>query len=39
MVCCLRLGLGSFILAKKTWDEFVVRAQCFPSNPRQMSKG
>ncbi|GJY29555.1 ty3-gypsy retrotransposon protein, partial [Tanacetum coccineum] len=33
MVCVLRLGLGSFILAKKTWDEFVVRAQCFPSNP------
>ncbi|GJZ27071.1 hypothetical protein Tco_0571324 [Tanacetum coccineum] len=33
MVCVARLGLLSFIAAERTWDEFVVSAQCFPSNP------
>ncbi|GJT09851.1 hypothetical protein Tco_0856893 [Tanacetum coccineum] len=33
MVCGLRLGLGSFILVQKTWDEFVVRVGMLALNP------
>ncbi|GKA33735.1 hypothetical protein Tco_0720164 [Tanacetum coccineum] len=29
----LRLGLGSFILVQKTWDEFVVRVGSLTLNP------